>query len=209
MVQPTAARLLAATIGSAVLLALLWIAAAGLTLPVLRASAVSVPGVATEATPHPDPHPGAGAAHQATFRVRLTGEPAGPYLVDAFTGPTEVGDLFVELRVENPAGLALEGLTIRVEAVPSGSEGSPVVGTAAPDQAQIPGDYAVSLPVPTTGFWDVTVTIDGPEGQASVAFSERVGGTANVAGWVLAGVPLVIAVLFGLLFLRTAGRGRG
>jgi hypothetical protein len=66
----------------------------------------------------------------------------------------------------------------------------------------------VSLPVSTTGFWDVTVTIDGPDGQASVGFSERVGGTANMAGWVLAGVPLVIALLFGFVYLRTAGRGR-
>jgi hypothetical protein len=42
-----------------------------------------------------------------------------------------------------------------------------------------------------------------------VGFSERVGGTGNVAGWVLAGVPLAIAVLFGLVYLRTAGRRRG
>ncbi|MCJ7676568.1 MAG: hypothetical protein MUO35_02460, partial [Anaerolineales bacterium] len=110
---------------------------------------------------------------------------------------------------ENPAGLALEGLTIRVEAVPADRDGSPVNGAAAPDLAQIPGDYAVSLPVQSAGFWDVAVTIQGPDGEAYVGFSERVGGTANVAGWVLAGVPLVIAALFGLLFLRTAGRGRG
>ena len=202
------ARLFAAALGSAALLTLAWIAAAGLTLPVLRASSASPPGVAAEATLHPDPHPGAGEAHQSTFRVRLTGEPAGAYIVDAFTGPTEVGHLFIELRVENPAGLALEGLTIRVEALPGDGIGDPLIGTASPELAQIPGDYALSLPVPTAGFWDVAVTIDGPEGQASVGFSERVGGTANVAGWVLAGVPLVIAALFGLLFLRTAGRGR-
>lgn len=203
------ARLFAAAIGGAALLAFGWIGGAGLALPFLRPPPASVAGTAAGTTPHPKPHSGAGEAHQSTFRVRLTGEPAGAYIVDAFTGPTEVGDLFVELRVENPAGLALEGLTIRVEALRDDGVGEPLIGTASPDLAQIPGDYAVSLPVPKAGFWDVAVTIDGPEGQASAAFSERVGGTANVAGWVLAGVPLVIAVLFGLLFLRTAGRGPG
>lgn len=202
------ARLFAAAIGSAALLTLLWIAAAGLTLPFLRASTESVPDAAAEATPHPEAHPGAGEAHPATFRVRLTREPAGPYVVDAFTGPTEVGDLFVELRVADASGVAKEGLTVRVQASPAEGEGVPVAGAASPDQAQVPGDYAVSLPVASAGFWNVTATIEGPEGQASVGFSERVGGTANVAGWVLAGVPLVIAALFGLLFLRTAGRGR-
>ncbi len=205
----TLARLAAATVGSAALLSLLWIAIAPLTLPLPLTPATAQPGAVGTPSADAEPHAGGDEAHQATFRVRLSGERAGAYVVDAFTGPTEVGDLFVEFRVADASGAAQDGLTVRVQASPAEGEASPVVGGASADLAQVPGDYAVSLPVPSAGFWNVTATIEGPEGQASVGFSERVGGTANVAGWVLAGVPLVIAALFGLLFLRTAGRGRG
>ncbi len=150
-----------------------------------------------------------GDAHQATFRVRLTRERIGPYLVDAFTGPTEVGNLFVEVRVADEQGSPVRGLTINCEARPSGGDGEAVSGAATTDLAEVPGDYAVSLPVTSTGFWDVTIQIGEPPNVTSVTFSERIGGTANIAGWVLAGVPLLIALLFGLLFLRTAGRCRG
>jgi hypothetical protein len=147
--------------------------------------------------------------HQASFRVRLSRQPAGPYWVDAFTGPTEVGSLFVEVRVSDDTGRPVEGLTIDVEARPSGGEGAAVDGLAILELAEVPGDYAVDLPVPSAGFWDVEIRIAGPQGVEQIGFSERVGGTANVAGWVLAGVPLAIAVLFGTVYLRMAGRRRG
>jgi len=151
----------------------------------------------------------AGESHQSAFRVRLSRQRVGPYLVDAFTGPTEVGDLFVEVRVADEEGRLVGDLPIAIEARPSGGDGEEVSGIATHDLAEVPGDYAISLPVTSTGFWDVTVGIGKPPDVTSVAFSERIGGTANIAGWVLAGVPLVIALLFGLLFLRTAGRPRG
>ena len=183
-----------------------WVGAASLRLPL----PVSPAAVAASAAPtaHPLEHPET-ETHQATFRVRLNGQPAGPYLVDAFTGPTEVGHLFIEVRVSDETRRPVEGLTIAVEARPSSSEGAPVEGQATPELAEVPGDYAVDLAVPTVGFWDVVVRIGGPLGVQEVGFSERVGGTTNVAGWVLAGVPLAIAVLFGLVYLRTAGRRRG
>ena len=183
-----------------------WVGAASLRLPV----STTPPAQASQATPTPHPveHPET-ADHQATFRVRLNRQPAGPYLVDAFTGPTEVGHLFVEVRVSDETGRPVEGLTINVEARQSNGERAAVEGLATLELAEIPGDYAVSLAVPSVGFWDIGVRIGGPLGVQQVTFSERVGGTANVAGWVLAGVPLAIAVLFGLVYLRTAGRKRG
>ena len=149
-----------------------------------------------------------GEAHQATFRVRLSRQPVGPYLVDAFTGLTEVGDLFVEVGVRNQAGVVQGETTVRVEAAPADGTGAAVGGVATSAGAQVPGNYAIHLPVTSAGFWDVTLTIDGPLGHADSEFTERVGGTANIAMWVLAGVPLAVALLFGLLFLRTAGRRR-
>jgi hypothetical protein len=116
--------------------------------------------------------------------------------------------LFVEVRVSDETGRPLEGLTIDVEARPAGGEGKAVNGPASPERAEIPGNYAVSLAVPSAGFWDVAVRIGPPPDVHQVSFSERVGGTDNVAGWVLAGVPLAIAVLFGFVYLRTAGRRR-
>jgi hypothetical protein len=147
--------------------------------------------------------------HQATYRVRLTGVEAGPYVVQAFTGPTEVGDLFVEVRVRDVVGAVLGNLSVRVEALPAEGTGVSVGGWATNAGAQVPGNYAIHLPVTSAGFWNVTLTLDGPLGTGVASFAERVGGTANIAGWVLAGVPLVIALLFGLLFVRTAGRRRG
>lgn len=140
--------------------------------------------------------------------MRLNRQQVGPYLVDAFTGPTEVGHLFVEVRVSDETGRPVEGLAIDVEAKPAGGEGAAVTGPASPELAEVPGNYAVSLAVPSAGFWDVDVRIGAAPDAHEVRFSERVGGTASVAGWVLAGVPLAIAVLFGFVYLRTAGRRR-
>jgi len=183
-----------------------WVGAASLRLPFPLPTAATSAGAAP--TAHPTEHPET-ETHQATFRVRLNRQPAGPYLVDAFTGPTEVGHLFVEVRVSDKTGRPVDRLTINVEARPSSGEGAAVEGLATLELAEIPGDYAVSLAVPSAGFWDVVLRIGGPHEVEEVGFSERVGGTANVAGWVLAGVPLAIAVLFGLVYLRTAGRRRG
>lgn len=183
-----------------------WVGAAALRLPF----PVFAAATAARATPTLHPvvvHP-EGAQHQATFRVRLNRQKVGPYLVDAFTGPTEVGHLFVEVRVSDGTGKPVEGLAIQVEAKPAGGDSAAVSGPASPELAEVPGNYAVSLAVPSVGFWDVMVRIGAPPDVHQVSFSERVGGTANVAGWVLAAVPLAIAVLFGFVYLRTAGRRR-
>ncbi len=148
----------------------------------------------------------AGESHQSTFRVRLSREHVGPYLVDAFTGLTEVGDLFVEVGVRNQAGVVQGETTVRVEAAPADGTGSAVGGVATSAGAQVPGNYAIHLPVTSAGFWEVTLTVDGPLGHADAEFTERVGGTANIAMWVLAGVPLAVALLFGLVYMRIAGR---
>ena len=182
-----------------------WAGASSLRLPFPVPAGATLAGAAP--TPHPTEHPEM-ETHQATFRVRLNRQPVGPYFVDAFTGPTEVGRLFVEVRVTDETGRPVEGLTIAVEARPSGNGGAPVDGLATLELAEVPGDYAVSLAVPSSGFWEVVVRIGGPLEIQEVSFSERVGGTASVAGWVLAGVPLAIAVLFGFVYLRTAGRRR-
>jgi hypothetical protein len=182
-----------------------WVGAASLRLPFPLPTAATA--AAMTPTPHPLEHPGTNT-HQATFRVRLDRQRVGSYLVDAFTGPTEVGNLFVEVRVLDETGRPLEGLSIAVEARPSGGGGAAVEGLATPELAEVPGDYAVSLAVPSGGFWDVVVRIGGPQGVHQAGFSERVGGTGNVASWVLVGVPLAIAVLFGLVYLRTAGSRR-
>lgn len=183
-----------------------WVGAAALRLP------NPVPAAATAARATPTLHPvvvhSEEAQHQATFRVRLNRQQVGPYLVDAFTGPTEVGHLFVEVRVLDATGRAVEGLAISVEAKPAGGEGAAVTGPASPELAEVPGNYAVSLAVSSAGFWDVDVRIGAPPDVHEVSFAERVGGTASVAGWVLAGVPLAIAVLFGFVYLQTAGRRR-
>lgn len=182
-----------------------WAGASSLHLPFPVPAGATLAGAAP--TPHPTEHPEM-ETHQATFRVRLNRQPVGPYFVDAFTGPTEVGRLFVEVRVTDETGRPVEGLVIGVEASPVSGEAAIVNGPATPELAEVPGDYAVRLAVPSSGFWDVVVRIGGPLGVQEVSFSERVGGTASVAGWVLAGVPLAIAVLFGFVYLRTAGRRR-
>ncbi len=107
-----------------------------------------------------------GESHQATFRVRLSRQRVGPYLVDAFTGLTEVGDLFVEVGVRDPAGVVQEERQSSVEAAPADGTGSAVGGVATSAGAQVPGNYAIHLPVTSAGFWDVTLTIDGPLGHA-------------------------------------------
>ena len=92
-----------------------------------------------------------GELHQATFRVRLSRQRVGPYLVDAFTGLTEVGDLFVEVGVRDPAGVVQVGSTVKVEAAPADGTAFGRRGVATSAGAQVPGNYAIHLPVTSAG----------------------------------------------------------
>jgi len=193
-------------LGSSLLLATIWFGASGLPLLFLTPDADR-----GGANPTPTVHAAAHSeetGHMGTYRVRLTGVQAGPYFVQAFTGPTEVGDLFVEVNVRDAAGAIAQDLAISVEASAADGSGISVGGSATTDGAQVPGNYAIHLPVSSSGFWDVRLTIDGQLGHGAADFAERIGGTANIAMWVLAGVPLAVALLFGFVYLRTAGRRR-
>jgi hypothetical protein len=203
--RPKGARTLAGASALGILIGVLMLLVGYVLEPAFPSLAAAVGETGHEEGASTEGH-AAGESHQSTFRVRLSRQRVGPYLVDAFTGPTEVGDLFVEVRVADDEGDRVGDLSIAIAARPSTGEGEEVSGIATHELAEVPGDYAISLPVTSTGFWDVTVGIGEPPEVTSVVFSERIGGTANIAGWVLAGVPLAVALLFGLLFLRTAGR---
>ena len=205
--RPKYARMIGRATALGILIGALMLLAGYALEPALPSLAAADGGAGHEESATAEGH-SSGEAHQATFRVRLSRQRVGPYLVDAFTGLTEVGDLFVEVGVRDPAGVVQRETTVRVEAVPADGTGSAVGGVATSAGAQVPGNYAIHLPVTSAGFWDVTLTIDGPLGHADSEFTERVGGTANIAMWVLAGVPLAVALLFGFVYLRTAGRRR-
>lgn len=131
-------------------------------------------------------------------------EQAGPYLVRVVTSPNppRVGNLYVEVRVTDPAsGRALTDLDVYAQAEPAEGEGRPISTQASHDIAPIATEYAAHLPVESAGIWRVTVEIDGAQGHGEVSFLSRVSGSAAVGSVIAVGLPFAGLALLILLFV--------
>ncbi len=140
-------------------------------------------------------------------QIRLEDAPAGPYRVRALTSPIPptVGELFVEVRVTDPAmGVVTEDVEVEIVATPLEGEGSGLTAQALPELAPTPREFAALLQVPKPGFWRVVVRVRGPQGSGEAEFVERVVAYTHWIHILAVGAPL--GGLLGLLWFYTRVR---
>lgn len=132
------------------------------------------------AGPHPVAAHGGGAP-------QIVNEPAGPYLVSAWTDPDplRVGTVHITVALSEPAGdggsnnavagEAVLGAAVRVVLEPQAiPDTRPVGGLATHENALNRLFYESDLEVPETGIWRVKLLIDGPAGSGETAFEVQV-----------------------------------
>jgi len=167
----------------------------------IYASALALEPIVSPILPAPIEHeegeaPSAGHAHAGARRIRLEGEPAGPYLVRAVTsfGPDRLQDIALEVRVVDAASRrTLTDPEVRI--VGEDESGRRLETAAAQGEAKIPRDYAAVLALPAAGAWHIAILVDGPRGQGQVGFDLLVPSGGGVGGLIGAYLP------FGGLFL--------
>lgn len=117
---------------------------------------------------------------------QLTNADAGPYWVSVWTQPEPLraGEVHVTVAVSEPgdtsasrreAGAPVLGADVQVEfsrAESSSDEaaGQPIVVYATHENAANKLLYEADLTLPTSGEWQVRVTVEGPAGQGSASF---------------------------------------
>lgn len=140
-------------------------------------------------------------------QIRLEDAPAGPYRVRALTSPIPptIGELFVEVRVTDPAtGAVTEDVEVEILATPLEADGSSLTARALTELAPTPREFAALLEIPKPGFWRVVVRVQGPQGSGEAEFVERVVGSTHWIHVLSVGAPL--AGLLGLLWFYTHSR---
>jgi hypothetical protein len=144
---------------------------------------------------------------------QLTNADAGPYWVSVWTQPEPLraGEVHVTVAVSEPgetntsgreAGAPVLGADVQVEfsRTASSSEkapGQPIFVYATHESAANKLLYEADLTLPTSGEWQVRVTVEGPAGQGSANFraTVRAEQSSNWT-WVLVLGPAAIAAVW-------------
>jgi hypothetical protein len=156
---------------------------------------------------YPEAQPGAGGR-----RVRMDRQEAGPYLLRAVTSPDPplVGQMFVEVRVADGAtGEVLTDVDVRLLAEPADGPslpGGPLRGVASQELAPTPREYAASVPIPETGFWKITIQVEGHHGAAEASFLERVSAPGHWIHVLVVAVPFLGLIGLGYGYSRLRPR---
>lgn len=110
-------------------------------------------------------------------RIFLSDKAVGPYVLVVWAGPSpaQVGRYTVYARVNDAAtGRQLrEGIRIRAQSTEE-TTGSTTEAEATHANAGNSLDYAAHFELPRQGNYTFVVTIDGPTGEATVDFRDRV-----------------------------------
>jgi hypothetical protein len=135
-------------------------------------------------------------------KIKLDQEPVGPYLVRVVTSPTppRVENFYLAIRVIDPATQGiLTDATVKTWAM---LDDVIVEAIATHDIAPIPDEFAAHLPIPYSGVWEISISIDGPLGEGEVSFLERISKPSSIAPILSVGVPIFGMIILGFVFLR-------
>jgi hypothetical protein len=150
---------------------------------------------------------------------QIVNEPAGPYLVSAWTDPDplRVGTIHMTVAVSEPAGVeaaaateagtAVLGAAVRVvlESMDNPTI-RPVGGLATHENAINRLFYEADLDVPETGIWRVNLLIDGPAGAGETGFEVQVLPPSRLNWPIL--VAAAAVVLVAAVLVQISGRSR-
>ncbi|MFW6070743.1 MAG: hypothetical protein ACOC9X_06800 [bacterium] len=144
---------------------------------------------------------------------QLVNEPAGPYVISAWTDPDppRPGEFHVTIAVAEPgqgreAGPPVLGAAVDVRlTAPGAAERQPPAATARASNEAAANRlfYEADLQVPAEGPYEVGIAVDGPHGAGEAAF-EIEATTAGGVNWPLLG-GLGVA-LFAVVFAVNAWR---
>jgi hypothetical protein len=105
--------------------------------------------------------------------LRVSNVPMGAYRVNVFTDPTPIPpdtlDISVLVTFERGRGVAT-GLEIEVEGRRLDGSGHTIRHPATRDQAEDPRYYAAKFALGSVGEWEISVRLEGPEGQGETSF---------------------------------------
>ena len=145
---------------------------------------------------------------------QLTNQPAGDYLVSAWTtpDPATIGTLHVTVALQNASsGEPVTDASVQVVAHPLEGDSAEIAMTATRDDALTPYFYEADLTIPDAGLWQIELALVKAEGAAA----ERLGFVLEIKEqspnwilWGLIGVALIVAAWVGWLLL-SGGRRRG
>ncbi len=134
--------------------------------------------------------------HGAAYLLRLDGERAGPYRLQAFTLAAQEQNLVVEVGVlEADGGGPPPQARVSVQAAHLTGTDPAVRSAAVPEGARIPGDVVARLAVAGQGTWRVTVLVDGPLGHGEAAYLENVSRPAAVGDALAYSLPVLVTVV--------------
>ncbi len=125
-------------------------------------------------------------------RIRIHDAIVGRYLVRAATSPIppRVDQLWIEIRILAAENLEpAEDCVVIIDATPAGS-GETISTSAGPEDGE-GSDYLAHLEIPHAGIWEIAIEIDGPLGEARLAFLERISPRNPIGGWLAAGAPVM------------------
>ena len=125
-------------------------------------------------------------------QLRVSDQPAGPYVVTVWTSPSPVraGLVDVSVLVQDQARQPVNDAQVTVIAEPISHGGSGGSYPATRDQAHIKLYYAAKFNLPAAGQWRFTVDVQGSRGGGTMAFALEAGGARVIS------TPLLIALLF-------------
>lgn len=143
---------------------------------------------------------------------QLVNEPAGPYVISAWTtpDPPTVGELHITVAVAEPgagreAGPPVLGATVEVHLTHDGAEQPVVSKMASNEDAANKLFYETDLAVPEAGPYRVQVDVDGPQGSGQAVFDLRAEAAEEFNWPLVSGLGLAFVVA---LFAVNAWRGR-
>lgn len=143
-------------------------------------------------------------------RIRVADAPIGNYIVTAVTTPDPLTPGQAQVTVAVGRAGTEERITDAEVAVlvrrPT-SEAPPQRYSADHATAGNAFDYGAHIELPTTGLWEFTVVVTGPEGSGEASFAVDVQQALNIGVVIACAVPFILGIIFGgwLLLTRTQG----
>ncbi len=150
---------------------------------------------------------------------QIVNEPAGPYLVSAWTNPDplRIGTIHMTVAISEPAGEGFSADAVAGEAVLGAavrvvleSQDNPAIrpvgGLATHEKAMNRLFYEADLEVPETGIWRVTLLIDGPGGTGETGFEVQVLPSTRMNWPVLVAAAAVVIVA--AVLVQMSGKSR-
>lgn len=141
---------------------------------------------------------------------QLAAAPVGAYRVYAWTSPEpwRAGQVHttvaVTLATSDSSEVPVSGAQVTVHYAPTSQPDAAIVAPAAEGVGTKVGFYEADADLPTTGEWQVTIQVAGPDGSGETAFTVQVL-PADEFNWWLAGGGLLLA-LVAIGFLGTRRR---